>query len=206
MWENDWAEKVGKILYLIHFKLEGPYAYLISHFWFSSSGTRKAIWKWNPLDHVLQFFSLKHRYYFNWAFQLDYSFGDSILSKMQIFLLPLIDGRGRWRQRVAGPNIYIIKISPCWGAPTMSYPSKIHEIKKGWGIYCFKLFPLVGKTWWMCIKKWANDRSGTRSWVYIPPVITRNACLVTSWRMQDNRAGIEELKKGIFDHWAKMIY
>ena len=40
------------------------YAYLISCFWLSISTTRKAMWKWNPLHHVLLLLVSKHRYSF----------------------------------------------------------------------------------------------------------------------------------------------
>ena len=54
-------------------------------------------------------------------------------------------------------------------------------------------------------QKVPNDHTGTRPWIYIPPVITGNVCLVTSWRTKNTRAGIEELKKRMFDHWTKTI-
>ena len=37
-----------------------------------------------------------------------------------------------------------------------------------------------------------NDRSRIWSWIYITAVMTGNACLVTSWRTKDTRAGIGE--------------
>ena len=66
----------------------------------------------------------------------------------------------------------------------------LHISWNTWRIYCFKRFPLVGKTWWTCIKKKPNDRLGTRSLICILPVTTANAFLVTSWRTKDIRAGI----------------
>ena len=89
---SKWSWQNLRLKYFILFKLRGPppkmallsliYAYLISCLWFSISTTRKAMWKWNPLDHVLLLLVTKHRY----SFEPDnlISLRGSILSKVHI--------------------------------------------------------------------------------------------------------------------------
>ena len=89
---SKWLWQKLRLKYFILFKLRGPppkmallsliYAYLISCLWFSISTTRKVMWKWNPLDHVLLLLVSKHRY----SFEPDnlISLRGSILSKVHI--------------------------------------------------------------------------------------------------------------------------
>ena len=119
-WANDGVKKC-RSKYFIASMLGDPLfdtdlnAILIIHLWFSISTTRKAMWKWNPLDHVLHCQSKSNDIHLNWAIYI-LSMASSLVTCANF--AALFDFWIAWHVCISSYFLFLFKFkweNICWG-------------------------------------------------------------------------------------------